>query len=62
MIIGATIHAEENPSEMIAPIMFNYKTIQLLLHQACYSTDTNKERCRSTINDLWATRKMKMEI
>ena len=30
MIIGATIHAEENPSEMIAPIMFNYKTIQLL--------------------------------
>lgn len=38
MIIGATIHAEENPSEMIAPIMFNYKTIQLLLHQACNRT------------------------
>ena len=27
-----------------------------------YSTDTNKERCRSTISDLWATPKMKMEI
>lgn len=33
MIIGAIIHAEEIPYEMIAPIRFNYKTIQLLLYQ-----------------------------
>lgn len=34
------------------------QNVKLGLH----STDTNKERCRSTISDLWATPKMKMEI
>jgi len=49
-VFASTVNNKENQ------IKENQETIQNL------ENDTNKERCRSTISDLWATPKMKMEI